>query len=951
MLSDSGGKKASAKALEDQFLYELIDSSEHILFRVDFVRGGFDYISPAVSALYGISPDELYRHGLRVLMKNNFDPRGFDRFQTHVLELCRTTPGQQVRTTIEYQLTNVDGQAVLYSSSMSVVSDATGKPLSASGVAVDITAKRMSEVALRESEGKYRATMDSLQVGVFMLQDSKFRFVNHMFCAMFGYSEGECIDRLGPLDLVIPEEHDRVFEHMNRRVAGIRDLPYEVVALRKDGSRFPLKILGEPSVLNGRPASVGTVIDISRERKAEQALKDSTRRYATLFEGAQDAIVVVDAATGMVVSANVAAELLFRYPHEDMMCMTLRQLQPIESTSLSAALPFGAYGSNGPLEAEVFSADGEVIAVEISTNIIETSEGQQLIQRVYRDIRQRKLDEIELKRAARVFEASQEAILLTDAERKIVLVNTAFLEMTGYRAMDVIGKNPRLLKSGRHTNAFYETMWAAINKHDKWQGEVWNRRSNGEVFPVWLRVSVYRDEAGKIRNYVGVSTDISERLASQEKIRQLAYYDSLTGLPNRRLLQDRVGQMLASAEREKKQFALLFIDLDHFKKVNDSLGHSVGDKLLTEVAERLSGCVRRMDTVARIGGDEFVVLLSDVALDGAAEVSRKILSALGLPCHVDQHELAVTPSLGISVYPQDGVDFETLLKHADIAMYRAKESGRNAYQFFASEMNEAALERLLLENSLRQAIERAEFVLYYQAKVDLEHGKIVGAEALIRWQHPKLGLVAPDKFIPVAEQCGLIVPLGDWVLHEACRQNQAWQSAGLPAISVAVNISSVQFRNGQLDASVSRALSESGMAPEFLEVELTEGVVMGCAEETIAALHRLSAMGVQIAIDDFGTGYSSLSYLKHFPIDRLKIDKSFVRDIVSDPDDCAIATAVIRLGHSLRLMVNAEGVEHPEQLELLRQQGCDEFQGYHFSKPLPADEFAELLRKEGFTGS
>jgi EAL domain-containing protein (putative c-di-GMP-specific phosphodiesterase class I) len=355
-----------------------------------------------------------------------------------------------------------------------------------------------------------------------------------------------------------------------------------------------------------------------------------------------------------------------------------------------------------------------------------------------------------------------------------------------------------------------------------------------------------------------------------------------------------------------------------------------------------------MDTVARLGGDEFVVLLSDVTIDGTVEVARKILDVVARPCRVEQHELSITPSLGISIFPQDGRDFENMLKHADTAMYRAKESGRNAYLFFASEMNVAALERLVLENSLRQGLERGEFVLHYQPQINVMSGRIVGAEALVRWQHPQLGLVPPGKFIPVAEASGLIVPIGEWVLREACRQNRAWQEAGLPQISVAVNISSVQFRGGLLEESVRSILAETGISAEFLELELTEGIVMGSADETIEILLRLSAMGLKLSIDDFGTGYSSLSYLKRFPIDKLKIDQSFVRDIVTDPDDWAIATAVISLGHSLRLGVIAEGVEHAEQLEMLRRQGCDEVQGYHFSIPLPAAEFAELLRQQKF---
>jgi diguanylate cyclase (GGDEF)-like protein/PAS domain S-box-containing protein len=945
--SDRGGL-----ALGEDFLSELLNASEHILFRIDLVRGGYDFISPVAAEIYGFSLEELHERGLYLLLNEQFDPDEVARFRKHVLDLCREAPGQSIRTAVEYRLKNARGEMVWHSNSMTLVSGPDGRPLSASGITIDVTARRKYEMALRESEEQYRATMDALHVGVFAIQDQKFRFVNPKFCEMFGYSEEECVNGLGPVDMAVAEQREMLIDRMRRRAAGERGDPYEVIGLRKDGSRFPVMVFGEPSHLNGRPASVGTLIDLSAQRQVEQALKDASKRYALLFESAQDAILLADVDSGRIVDANVKAEEMFLRTREEMIGMHQSEFHLPEQARCYREMfaRHVAAGCGGPDAVDVLTAEGELIPVDLSTNVIETSDGQRLIQGVFRDVRQRRQDEMALKRAALVFETSQESIILTDADANIVSVNHVFEEMSGYSADEVIGKNPRLLNSGRHTPAFYAAMWQDITSKGKWQGEVWNRRKSGEVFPVWLKMSVYRGADGKVLNYVGVAADISERLAAQEHIRQLAYFDPLTRLPNRRLLQDRAGQALASAERENKHLALLFIDLDQFKTINDSLGHSAGDQLLCEVARRLLACVRRMDTVARLGGDEFVVLLAETSLDGAAEVARKILQTVARPHSVDGHQLGVTPSLGISVYPQDGRDFETLLKHADTAMYRAKESGRNAYQFFTNEMNVAALERMLLENSLRQAMARGEFVVHYQPQIDLTSRRIIGAEALVRWLHPEIGLISPGKFIPVAEASGLIVPIGQWVLREACRQNRAWQDAGLPPICIAVNISSVQFRGGQLEDTVRSALDETGMAAELLELELTEGIVMGSAEETIDILHRLSDMGLKLAIDDFGTGYSSLSYLKRFPIDKLKIDQSFVRDIASDPDDWAIARAVIGLGHSLRLTVIAEGVETAEQLSMLKREGCDEVQGYHFSIPLPADEFAGLLRQERFSG-
>lgn len=949
MAGDGSSGETPGQSLSASYFNDLLDATEHLIYRIDFRRGGYDVISPAASLILGVDHDELIAHGTAIF-RERLDPDDRARSRAYIRQLCSESPGQRIRAQLEYRLRTASGAWAWYSDSITLEADSDGRPRWAFGIAVDVTVRREQEAALRQSEEKYRATMDAAQVGVFILQDYKFRYVNPMLVSMFGYQADELVDRLGPPDVVIPEQHELLIGKMRRRAAGEVSAPYELTGLRKDGSTFPLMVMGRPWMIGGRPASVGTLIDLSAQREAEQALKETTNRYAALFEGAQDAIVVADVETGVIVDANVEAELLFLRPREELIGLNHLALLPpaLAKRYHDAFVGHVHAGGGGPDEMMIQTADGDTIVVETSSNVIETAGGHRLIQGVFRDIRQRKRVETELKLAARVFESSQEAIIITDAACRIVSVNPAFLEMTGYLANEVLGKNPSLLGAGRESADFFATMWQRIDSEGNWQGEIWNRRKSGEVYPVWLTISVYRGAAGEVLNYVGIESDISERHAAQESIRQLAYYDPLTRLPNRTLLQDRVEQALVAAERDGKQVALLFVDLDHFKTINDSLGHFAGDQLLIQVAQRLVECVRRMDTVARLGGDEFVVLLSETTLEGAGAVARKMLASVAYPYQIDQHRLSITPSVGISLYPQDGSDFESLLKHADTAMYRAKESGRNAYQFFASEMNVAALERLVLENSLRQALERGEFVLYYQPQVDVASGSIVGAEALIRWKHPEIGMVSPGKFIPVAEVSGLIVPLGEWVLREACRQNRAWQAAGLPPICVAVNISSVQFRGGKLEESVRGVLADTGLAAEWLELELTEGTIMSDADATIDTLHRLSAMGIRLAIDDFGTGYSSLSYLKRFPIDRLKIDQSFVRDIVTDPDDWAIASAVISMGHSLRLDVIAEGVEHAEQLEMLRHQGCDEVQGYYFSVPLPADEFSELLRQQKF---
>ncbi|HEX8978191.1 MAG TPA: EAL domain-containing protein [Parasulfuritortus sp.] len=545
----------------------------------------------------------------------------------------------------------------------------------------------------------------------------------------------------------------------------------------------------------------------------------------------------------------------------------------------------------------------------------------------------------------KAFEGSEEGFVITDAEQRILSVNPAFSKVMGYTQEEVIGLTPAHFASGHHNSQFYEAMWQSIRTFGHWRGEIWNRRKNGEVFPEWLSVAAVNDENGHTTHYIGIFSDISERKSAEERIQYLSSHDPLTGLPNRMLFQDRLENAIAFAARNHGKAALLNIDLDNFKLLNDSLGHAAGDALLRIVANRLKECVNETDSLSRLGGDEFLLALADVPdTDAVSAVVLNLLEEVSKPIELDGRTLSLSGSIGIAVYPDDGQDFETLLKRADKAMYHAKEAGRNTYRYFTERLNTDSLEHLHIAHGLRQAVKQNQFVLHYQPQIDSASGRLSGAEALIRWNHPSEGLVQPGRFIAIAEQTGLIVEIGEWVLHEACRQAVAWQRAGLPPMVVGVNMSAVQFRRGDVERSIRSALDASGLDPQHLEIELTESVLLEDMDTMLALVKRLKALGIKLAIDDFGTGYSSLSYLKKFKVDRLKIDQSFIRDLASDPDDLAIVQAIVQMARILNLRTVAEGVETAEQLAFLSEQHCDEIQGYYYSRPLPADQFEAFVK-------
>ena len=547
--------------------------------------------------------------------------------------------------------------------------------------------------------------------------------------------------------------------------------------------------------------------------------------------------------------------------------------------------------------------------------------------------------------SASVFEGTSEAILVCDADTRIISVNRAFCKMTGYAESELVGQTPDLLKSGQHTRSFYQEMWASLQNCGQWQGEIWNRRKSGEIYPERITISALYDEAGKVQRYIAIAADITASKKVENEINSLAFYDPLTDLPNRRLLLDRLRQAMAYSTRSANHGALLFIDLDNFKTLNDTLGHDTGDLLLRQVAQRLSGCVREGDTVARLGGDEFVVMLQDLsndALEAAAQaeiVGEKFLAVCSQPYQLAGCTHHSTTSIGIALFVNHDESSDELMKRADLAMYQAKASGRNSLRFFDPEMQEAIMARVALEADLRQAIGKNEFQICYQAQVDGD-GRIAGVEALLRWQHPKRGLVSPLDFIPLAEDTGLILSVGHWVLETTCSQLAAWAARPETAhLVIAVNVSARQFRHREFVAQVLEVLERTGANPQRLKLELTESLLVDDVEDIIAKMTALRARGVSFALDDFGTGYSSLSYLKRLPLDQLKIDQSFVRDILCNANDAAIAKMIVSLAEAMGLAVIAEGVETEAQRDFLAHQGCRSYQGFLFSRPLPLKEF------------
>jgi diguanylate cyclase (GGDEF)-like protein/PAS domain S-box-containing protein len=833
----------------------------------------------------------------------------------------------------------------------------------------DITSRKLIELSLQEREGFWsdvvRTVPDHLYVQDVISQ--RMIFSNHHLGQTLGYNRTE-LHQMGEYFweiLLHPEDAD--YYHRSRQVqrqAGYRQLMQCQLRFRhRDGQwrRFEIR---EQALARDKDDQVTRIIgvakDITDQIEASESLRDSEQRYRMLAESISDVIFSTDSRLNLnYVSPSVQAvlgydaEWIFQNGWQSTIANPqqltgIYQLMDRVSKALDQPDQLAVLRSQVQTQLFLFDclrADGRKIPIELRLVLVWDEHGTfEGVLGVGRDISQQRRAEKDLRMAATVFEHSTSAILITDPAGYIVQANEAFSRVSGYAVEQVLDQLPNMLTVDDQQEAHLRYVLKQLGQHSTWEGEVWLRRRNGEHYPAWVGITAVLDDEGDLASYVCFFSDISERKASEQRIHRLAYYDALTHLPNRTLFQDRLHTALQSAERQKSWVVLMFLDLDRFKPINDSLGHAAGDRMLKEMATRLLGCVDDDDTVARMGGDEFTLLLQpranrEIALNRAIHVAEQILASLVKPFVLEGREFFVTASIGIALSPQDGNELSQLMKNADTAMYHAKERGKNNFQFYQADMNASALERLELESDLRHALEQNEFVLYYQPQFSGDGKRLTGAEALLRWRHPRRGLVPPGDFIPVLEELGLVVDVGDWVISEACRQLKAWHQARVRVPKVSVNISARQFSDGQLGTRIATILRETGLPPACLELELTESILMREVSEAMQILDGLKNLGLSIAVDDFGTGYSSLNYLKQFPIDVLKIDRTFVDGLPSGEQDAQIARAIIAMAHSLNLAVIAEGVETHEQLDFLREHGCDEVQGYLFGRPMPAGRF------------
>ena len=808
-------------------------------------------------------------------------------------------------------------------------------------VTENFVARQNIESRLSDSEKAWRLMFDSSPVAqMLQLPFSKITSVNDRLLELSGYERHELVGRTAEeTGLRVDDELGRQFLHAMKTQGHADEL--ELRVRRKDGTVRQVVISSRSVVLHGTTYRLHSVVDITDKTKAEEAARVSQQALASISQG-----VLISGPDRLTISVNPAFEAMTGYTQQETVGQPCSILQGPKTSTETVLKMRRALDSGQSFFGELlnYRKDGSTFWNELSINPVFATDGQlSHFVGIQRDITKFKTQQVQLKLAAQIFSQGRESVVVADADGFIVMVNQAFSEASGYTQTEMVAKSLRMLFSPRQGEAGHRAMWEAVHTAGCWKGATWSLRKDGTEYPEQLTISLVRNEAGAVCNYVYTSSDTSEQQAAQEQIAKLSHFDMLTGLPNRVLLADRCSHDISKARRDGKPVGMMVLGLDYFSVVNDTLGHLVGDQVLKQFVHRVTATLRDQDTVSRMGGDEFVLVLPGTSPEGASLLATKLLHLVAQPFQVNDSSISVTVSIGIAIFPANGPDFETLFKSADVAMHQAKNLGRDKYRFFSAEMFDDTLAQAALVSALRTAISRDQLRLHYQPFVDMLTGRIAGMEALLRWNHPELGAVSPARFIPVAEQSGLIVEVGSWVLRQTCQDMRDWLDKGIEVPHISINVSPLQFRNAAFPQHLEATLQEFSIDPSRLCVEVTEGALMEDVERSESLLRAIKQLGVTLALDDFGTGYSSLSYLKQFPFDKVKIDQSFICDINKNSQDAVITKVIISMAHGLGLRVIAEGVETEAQCEFLRTNVCDEIQGYFFSKPVPKHEMEALL--------
>ena len=948
----AGSKKSPTSRKEDfARLAEDIISNVGVGIYV-LQQGEFVYVSSLYKKLSGYSDKELI--GLKSL--DYIHPKDREITRKNAIKALKTESSEPY----EYRFIKKNGE-IMWALEMVASVKYRGKR-AVLGSFMDITERKMMEQALLKSEEKYRSILENIEEGYAELDlKGNLTFFNDALCRIHGYSWEETMKMKSYRTIMDDDNAKKMFYYYNKAYStgqSMKEVEYEIIA--KSGQRRYLETSITPMKdAGGRVyAFRGILTDRTERRKAEEALRQSEQRYRTILEEMDEAYFEVDLA-GNYTYVNDAISRLLGYPKEELIGTTFRK-QVNEEDTVMLYDAFGRIFTTGkPVRDIAYKAirkDGTIGYSEIAGFPIHNQKGEVVgFRGIGRNVTERKQMEEALRQSEQryrtILEEMDEAYFEVDLTGNYTYVNDAISRLLGYPKEELIGTTFRKQVNEEDTVMLYDAFGRIFTTGKPVRDIAYKAiRKDGTIGYSEIAGFPIQNQKGEVVGFRGIGRDVTERKRNEEQIKYMATHDALTGLPNRVMFSQMLNHAIQSAKRNKRKLAVLFTDLDRFKIINDTLGHEAGDLLLQTIAARFKQALRAMDVVARLGGDEFVILVEEVDNSGQLiTVAQKILAAAMKPVSLMGEECRVTASIGISMYPKDGQDEQTLMKTADKAMYFAKEEGKNNYQFYSEGMTSQSIEQLSLETHLRLAMEHNELSLHYQAKLDFKTGAITGVEALLRWHSPILGDVTPTQFIPAAEDTGLIIPVGRWVIRTACTQNVAWQQQGLPPVCISVNLSLRQLRDENLIEDIKAALADSGMAPHLLELEITESMVMHNPVRMVAILMKIKEMGVRLAIDDFGTGYSSLAQIKRFPIDTIKVDRSFIRNVPEDYEDKAIIEAIISMGQTLSLTVVAEGVETQEQMNYLKEHSCNEMQGYYFSKPVSADEFASLLKTNLFT--